>query len=299
MHATYADLQSEKKYKKTLASYFAKKNAYWKTIYNPQHQQGNLFMNAHIRTRKETVLDLLDKCSTSAALSILDIGCGTGALMKDILQRGDQVIGIDICEKMLAEAQKTVRECFPARTLLSQADVENLPFKDHSFDIVTCIGVIEYLYNEETGLREIKRIIKDNGFLIIELPNIIKLNKMLDPHFYVDRGIKFLIHKIKSLRNGSAKMVKQEDDFSTNDSFSNRRYFRHEIKNLFKRHGFREIDSVSLGFGPPILWKKQLFSFAAAVTITKIMERLSQKKIFSFMNYLPNRWVLCEQKLIK
>ena len=183
MDKTRQNSSAEKNYKKTLANYFAKKNLYWQTIYNPKHQQGNLFMNAHIRTRKETVLNLLDNCSETAALQILDMGCGTSALMKDILNRGHQVVGIDICPEMLAAAKKSVKKYFSKKAFLSCADIEKLPFKDNSFDVVTCVGVIEYLYNEDSGLREIKRIIKDSGFLIVELPNMIKLNKMWIQNF--------------------------------------------------------------------------------------------------------------------
>jgi ubiquinone/menaquinone biosynthesis C-methylase UbiE len=296
MSTTINSNKKEIEYKKSIANYFGKKNEYWKVVYDPKQKEGDLFDNMHLRTRKKTVLRFIDDCSKGSKRNILDIGCGTGLLMKEMIHRGHNVIGMDISRDMLTLAKKTVSDYSSETTTFSLGDVEKLPYKDKSFDIVTCVGVIEYLYNENLGISEIRRVVKDDGYLIVTLPNILKLNTLLDPYYYLNRGMKFVLQKIKNNRSKNQKVIKQENDFSTNDNFCNKRYFRAQALKLFKKYRFHEVDSVSLGFGPPTFWKKHIYSYKTSISITESFEKLSRNKSFSFMNYLPNRWVICQQK---
>jgi len=49
---------------------------------------------------------------------------------------------------------------------------KGLPFSDSFFDAVTCIAVLEHVFNPPNVLNEIHRVLKPNGFLIMQVPNV-------------------------------------------------------------------------------------------------------------------------------
>jgi ubiquinone/menaquinone biosynthesis C-methylase UbiE len=94
-------------------------------------------------------------------LRILDIGCGTGALMDDLAGRGHEVWGLDISE----EALKFCRMRGHEKVYLG--DAARLPFADQRFDVVTAIGVIEHLDDDEIFLREVARILRPQACVVM------------------------------------------------------------------------------------------------------------------------------------
>lgn len=93
-------------------------------------------------------------------LCILDTGCGTGAIMRDLGEFGN-VIGLDVKPKALEFCKQRRIE----KILLS--DGVTLPFKDRIFDLVTAFSVIEHIENDIGFIKEISRVCKDNGKVVI------------------------------------------------------------------------------------------------------------------------------------
>src|SRR5205085_10204096 len=85
------------------------------------------------RTRLEQMLDSYLPLSC-AGLRALDVGCGTGHHLADLVGRGFEVVGVDGSSPMLEEA----RRANPGGELI-EADVDALPFDDGSFAVVLCI----------------------------------------------------------------------------------------------------------------------------------------------------------------
>ena len=76
--------------------------------------------------------------------------------------KGDRITGIDLSDALL----KIARERNPSATLLNQ-DMENLPFRDKSFDLVTGFNSFQYAEDFMKVLKEIRRVLKDDGKLVI------------------------------------------------------------------------------------------------------------------------------------
>ncbi len=93
---------------------------------------------------------------------ILDVGCGTGANLEMLLQFG-HAEGVDASEK-------AVGFCHEKGLTVHKGLVENLPFADESFDLVTALAVIEHLGDDVQGLREIYRVLKRGGCALIFVP---------------------------------------------------------------------------------------------------------------------------------
>ena len=90
---------------------------------------------------------------------ILDVGCGKGFLLYDILKicPGAQVFGLDISDYALDNAKEEIKNC------LSLGSATNLPWKDNEFDLVLSITTLHNLYAHDLdkALREIERVGKN------------------------------------------------------------------------------------------------------------------------------------------
>ena len=97
---------------------------------------------------------------------ILEVGIGTGKNL-DFYGKGAKVIGIDFSEKMLQIAKEKLVKSGKKNILLKQMDAENLKFKDNSFDYVVTTCVFCSVPDPIKGLKEIRRVLKPTGRLIM------------------------------------------------------------------------------------------------------------------------------------
>jgi demethylmenaquinone methyltransferase/2-methoxy-6-polyprenyl-1,4-benzoquinol methylase len=100
----------------------------------------------------------------------LDLCCGTGDLALALAQRGAEVVGLDFSGAMLEIAekrrQKNLKPQIPNLKFI-QGDAQQIPFPDHSFDIVTVGYGLRNLTNWEVGLAEMYRVAKSGGRLVV------------------------------------------------------------------------------------------------------------------------------------
>lgn len=133
--------------------------------------------------RREKLISLLAReypKNGTKAHRCLDIGCGTGDYLIELLDFAKEVVGADYAEGMLTEAKKKIagqEHCIR----LSLEDIEGLSFSDNYFDFVVCAGVLEYLYDDSRAFSEIHRVLKPGGFAYITFPN------KLSPFMQIDK----------------------------------------------------------------------------------------------------------------
>jgi SAM-dependent methyltransferase len=113
------------------------------------------------------ILGLLD---AEPGVRFLDVACGQGRLLKEAVRSGIESYGIDISRSAI----ETARQLVPDATLMV-SDGERIPYEDHSFDRVSCIGSIEHYHSPEKGIQEIARVLKPGGRACIHLPNLFGL----------------------------------------------------------------------------------------------------------------------------
>jgi demethylmenaquinone methyltransferase/2-methoxy-6-polyprenyl-1,4-benzoquinol methylase len=90
---------------------------------------------------------------------VLDVATGTGAVARELLQRGCRVTGLDQSREMLAEARRRLG----GRVELVEASAEALPFGDASFDALTFTYLLRYVDDPATVLRELARVVRPRG----------------------------------------------------------------------------------------------------------------------------------------
>jgi len=122
--------------------------------------------------RLDKALDLVTRFKSSG--KVLDVGCGTGVLARELVERGYEVICMDIAPEMVDKAREMFEErlgTLPDEVSFAVGDVEDLKFDDASLDVVTALGVIEYLATDEAALGEIARTLRPDGIAVIAFPN--------------------------------------------------------------------------------------------------------------------------------
>ena len=124
----------------------------------------------HIGRRKIIASFVEDICRrvTDRRPRILDVGCGTGANLLMLSKYGDAE-GVDVSEDALAFCRERGLE----NVKLGAA--EQLPYDDGTFDLVTALDVVEHLDDDLAGLREMRRVLRPGGRVLLFVPTFMFL----------------------------------------------------------------------------------------------------------------------------
>ena len=119
------------------------------------------------RLQNSTWSRTLNLCSLAQGAPVLDVGCGTGRWLRRLEEHGLSGIGIDQSSEMLALARKK-----GTLSPIVSGEVQNLPFRDESFEYVSAVTVIQHIPPQEQvrALSEMVRVLRPGGYLfLIEL----------------------------------------------------------------------------------------------------------------------------------
>lgn len=105
------------------------------------------------------------KCGPRDA--VLDLGCGAGNLLERL--EGARLVGVDLSDMLLAQAQERVKG--QARVELKKAPAEALPYADNTFDRVVCSEVLEHVLDPKVVIAEIRRVAKAGARVVLTVPN--------------------------------------------------------------------------------------------------------------------------------
>ena len=94
---------------------------------------------------------------------ILDVGCGTGANLKMLATCG-RVEGVDISPQAVEFCRQRGLDS------VKLGAIEHLPYESDSFELVTALDVIEHLDDDVAGLREMRRVLRRDGRLLLFVP---------------------------------------------------------------------------------------------------------------------------------
>jgi ubiquinone/menaquinone biosynthesis C-methylase UbiE len=285
---------TEPTHKDVIQRTFSESAEHWRKIYEVASGREGIFRTEEMVERRNAVLRVIDRYADDRKLSVLDVGCGTGMTMREILRRGHSVVGVDITEAMLHQAKSVLREFTADRACCILSDGENIPCEDGAFDVVICVGVLQYLQTDEKSVSEMRRVVRDGGLVILTLPNMFRISNLLDPYYYLVRGVQFLLQK-RALRTRGRKSLSPVD-FSLNRRFANRRYYYGQLSDLFDRGNLRQVSIAGIGFGPMTFWGKELLPDSLSMRISRLLERVARKRYFGSLKTVANRWVICLRK---
>lgn len=122
------------------------------------------FNDPRMARRRKTILECLQRRLKPGA-SILDAGCGLGEVLADIPE-GYNLFGFDYAK---ANVEFTRRR-LGGRAKVEQGSIYEIPFPSESMDAVLCLEVLEHIEDDARGVRDIARVLKPGGILIMAVP---------------------------------------------------------------------------------------------------------------------------------
>ncbi|MFA0569841.1 malonyl-ACP O-methyltransferase BioC [Vibrio gallaecicus] len=147
----------------------------------------------HAEFQRDVGHRLLDKLPNDlSGLKVLDLGCGTGYFSYQLLSRGADVVCVDLSQEMLNQSKL---RCGDQISSYQQADAEQLPFENQSFDIVFSSLALQWCDDLSVPLREIKRVTKRGGSVLFSTlldGSLFELQKSwnkIDTHQHVNNFI--------------------------------------------------------------------------------------------------------------
>lgn len=114
------------------------------------------FSNSRPTDLSEECISYMFEHADSQSKSLLDVGCGSGYFLKQANKRGYDSCGCDVIPDLKIEGSKYV-----------QANVEQLPFEDNAFDIVTCSHTLEHVIDFNNAISELKRVARKQLIVVV------------------------------------------------------------------------------------------------------------------------------------
>lgn len=139
-----------------------------KEFYDEVYKKGDIRDNCRLYRR---IMALINPHFSGR---LLDVGCGVGCLLYEASKKNASIYGLDISLQALSKAT----EIMPFAKVCV-GDGEQIPFKDNSFDNVVSLGSLEHFLRPESGIREISRVVKNKGRVVLLLPNSFFLGDIL------------------------------------------------------------------------------------------------------------------------
>jgi len=219
---------------------------------------------------EEEFHDLLRSCEKDEVTSyllrylpkdgkVVEAGCGLGRFVKFLADRGYDMDGIEYDP----EAVRTVRRLAPELSV-REGDILSLPCRDGSVAGVISLGVLEHFPSGlEEPLREIRRVLKPDGLLIITVPSQNWIRRIKKRLFLVELN-RYLNPVSVAKRNGRLRRLFGRTTMPGGSSYNRFRRGRYEIYPMFgdffeyrlrkeefeevlRMHGFRILESVPVG----------------------------------------------------
>ena len=125
----------------------------------------------------------------SRGKAVLEIGCGTGMILKEIAPLASSAIGVDISQGMLLKAR--------SRGLaVAQGSATDLPFGDETFDAVYSFKVLAHVADISKAMSEVERVLRPGGQAVLE--------------FYNRRSLRYFIKSLKPAHRISATTTDEQ-----------------------------------------------------------------------------------------
>lgn len=197
----------------------------------------NEYRNKFISRRAEKMAKIagLDTGST-----ILEVGCGTGIYATHWVKPSRTFYGLDISRGMLKRSAAKF-DSASDDVLFVEGDAEHLPFRDASFDAVLSVNAIEHLDDVPSALKDMKRVCRDGGKVVLSVPNGNFSAKYREKMTQV---LKAIIIRIFKTRYILRRTITHSDDFTHQDLTMG------DFTQLFADAGIRVERKVFMGFVP-------------------------------------------------
>ncbi len=197
--------------------------------------ESTIFLKENAKRLEKAIDALAKNCGGG---SLLDVGCGTGNVLRFAAGKFADVQGVDISEEMIEKAR---RYCGNVRI----ADATDLPFSEGQFDVVTAYSLLHHLYNPAPAIVEMYRVCKPGGIVFTDN----------DPNGYFQKKFKWYKNIRKRMYRKRNDALSSDSGFRENMELAEYHHYYSDgldasaIKQMFLDAGFSKVD-VRFRFHP-------------------------------------------------
>lgn len=137
--------------------------------YDEEHMRSNSALNYIEVQRLRHLIPCIEKIESKR---IYDVSCGTGTYLLMLKKNKNYCLGGDISREMVTTSKKKGFE----NVIIN--DYHYLPVNDKSFDFILCVNSIHYSYDAKKVLTELKRILADDGKIILTYFNLLNFRSL-------------------------------------------------------------------------------------------------------------------------
>ena len=151
-------------------------------------------------------LNYIDGIAALHGKSVLDVGCGGGILTEAMAARGARVTGIDLADKPLKVAQLHLLESkldVVYRNIAVEALAQETP---HSFDVVTCMEMLEHVPDPASAVRACAGLLKPGGHAFFAT-----LNRNPKSYLYAIIGAEYVLNLLPRGTHDYARFIKPSE----------------------------------------------------------------------------------------
>jgi ubiquinone/menaquinone biosynthesis C-methylase UbiE len=155
-------------------------------IYTEKNVSLDNVNNSYDRWLIDFYFSIIEKYGTGK--DVLDLCCGSGALLLPKLHLMKSAIGIDFSSMMLNSLKKNITGSLPKNLRLILGDANYLPIKDNMVDFVYSITSLYHIPQVEKAINEVSRILRPGGIAALELGNLYSLNTIVCNRYFKEQS---------------------------------------------------------------------------------------------------------------
>lgn len=238
--------------------YFEQDAPFWQEIYEKDDVFGIIY-----RERAARALNEVDLLRLKPGSKVLEVGCGAGLVATELAQRGFVVEATDSTHAMIDLTRRNAaRAGQSARLSTNLADVHELQYPDGAFALVIGLGVLPWLHSPAIALKEMSRVLRPGGYLLLTADNRGRLTHLLDPLF-----------------NPFLQPIRRLLGHGQQDAAYAKTMWRRKVVQDLTTAGFRKQRSFTVGFAPFTFLGRGAVLGARAVAINLKLQKLADDQI--------------------
>jgi SAM-dependent methyltransferase len=237
---------------------------YWEDIYADRTVYGRIYQE-----RARLAIACANGIGLSSGAPVLEIGCGPGVITTAMARQDVTVWAIDSLQEMVERTKAMAhRAGLGSRVFAQVGHVDNVPFAEATFDLVVLIGVSEWLESLPGPLREIHRVLKPGGHLIVSADNNWPLHQIVDPVFNP---------ALKPLKSWVGRILRAAGLRARRPRFH--AYSLGEFDDELSTAGFDKIAGQTLGFGPFTFCNRRMLNEEAGWKLHLRLQELADRGV--------------------
>jgi D-aspartate ligase len=244
----------------TVRERFEEDAAYWRDVYEPTDD-----VDAQVyQERLSRALQYVDGLGLRNGAHVLDVGAGAGVAAVALAARGYEVIAVDAAVSMLdLTKQRAAAEGVSLATV--HGDAGHLPIADATVDVVVALGLLPWIEDPSSVLREFGRVLHPGGVVILSSDNRWRLNEAADP------ALSALAAPLRRRIAPRLRRVRGRQ----HAAFAVQRHSLGELRDLLELAGFEVVAASTLGYGPITFMRRPVLTGSFGLRLAAALSRRS------------------------